>query len=85
MRWHDKIKRQSKNRENLIQMAPLGDPTHQPIKIQQVRSPIGYPKNQKATLKCLGLTKIGAVVERVDDPTTHGMIKTVQHLVKILD
>lgn len=85
MRWHDKIKQQSKNRESLTPTAPLGEPTHKPIRIQQVRSAIGHPKNQGATLKCMGLKKIGDIVERVDDSTTHGMVRTVQHLVRILD
>lgn len=85
MRWHDKIKRQSKNRESLTPTAALGEPTHQPIRVKQVRSPIGHPKNQGATLKCMGLHKIGDEVELVDNPTHHGMIKTVQHLIRILE
>ena len=33
------------------------------IKIKQIKSGIGYPKDQKATLVALGLRKISQVVE----------------------
>ena len=33
------------------------------IKVQQIKSKIGYPKDQKATLQALGLRKISQIVE----------------------
>jgi large subunit ribosomal protein L30 len=53
------------------------------IKIKQVRSRIGAPKNQRRTLDALGLRKTGRVVEHNDNPAIRGMIETVKHLVSI--
>lgn len=55
------------------------------IKIKQVRSKIGAPKDQKATLKVLGLHKIGEVVEREDNAVTRGHINKVNHLVIVVE
>lgn len=53
------------------------------VKITQIKSGIGYPKNQKATLKALGLRKMQSskIVEL--SPQTQGMINTVNHLLKV--
>lgn len=53
------------------------------IKIKQVKSKIGCPKKQKATLEALGLRKINSVVEHEDNPSVRGMIETVKHLVVV--
>ncbi len=53
------------------------------IKIQLVKSPIGYEKSQKATVKALGLGKIGSIVEQEDTAPIRGMINKVSHLVKV--
>ena len=45
------------------------------IKIKQIKSKIGYPVDQKATLKALGLHKISQVVEKEDTPVIRGMIR----------
>jgi large subunit ribosomal protein L30 len=55
------------------------------IRIKLVRSPIGYEKSQKATVKALGLTKMGQVVERPDNPAIRGMVNTVKHMVVIVE
>lgn len=55
------------------------------IKIKQIKSRIGAPKNQKRTLDTLGLKKMNHVVELEDTPTVRGMIQTVHHLVTIVD
>ena len=55
------------------------------IKIKQIKSKIGAPKNQKATLAALGLHKISQVVEKEDTPSIRGMIRTVHHLVSVID
>ena len=39
------------------------------IKVKQIKSKIGYPKDQKATLQALGLRKISQVVEDEDHPS----------------
>jgi large subunit ribosomal protein L30 len=52
-------------------------------KITQVRSRIGSNKRQRATLDTLGLRKINQTVERQATPVVEGMIKAVNHLVKV--
>jgi len=53
------------------------------VTITLVKSPIGAKKNQKDTLKALGLTKINKSVEKENNVFIQGMIKTVGHLVKV--
>jgi len=53
------------------------------IKIRQVRSGIGFDKTQKATLRALGLVKIGRVREFPDNPAIRGMIAAISHLVVV--
>ena len=55
------------------------------IKIKQIKSRIGAPKDQKRTLDALGLTKMNRVVEKEDSPAIQGMIRKVRHLVTIVD
>ncbi len=55
------------------------------IKVKQVKSRIGAPKDQKATLIALGLRKISQVIEIEDTPSNRGMIAKVHHLVSIVD
>ena len=55
------------------------------IKIQQIKSKIGYPVDQKRTLEALGLRKIGQVVGKEDTPALRGMIRKVHHLVTVID
>ena len=53
------------------------------IKITQVRSKIGSQKKQKDTLEALGLRKINSTVELVATPQVLGMVRKVNHLVKV--
>ena len=53
------------------------------LRITQIKSEIGYKKDQGATLRSLGLGKIGRTVEQVDNPCIRGMIFKVKHLVKV--
>ena len=55
------------------------------IKIKQIKSRIGAPKDQKSTLDALGLRKISQIVEREDTPTVRGMILKVHHLVTVVE
>ena len=55
------------------------------IKVQQIKSKIGYPKDQKATLQALGLRKISQIVEVEDAPSTRGMLRKVHHLVTVVE
>jgi len=53
------------------------------IRIRQVRSGIGFDKTQKATLRALGLVRIGRVREFPDNPAIRGMAAKISHLVVI--
>jgi large subunit ribosomal protein L30 len=53
------------------------------IKITLVRSPIGNSERQKATLRALGLHKVGQTIEKQDSPTVRGMMAKVNHLIQI--
>jgi large subunit ribosomal protein L30 len=53
------------------------------IRIRQVKSGIGFDKTQKATLRALGLGKIGRVRSYPDNPQVRGMAAAVSHLVVI--
>jgi large subunit ribosomal protein L30 len=53
------------------------------LRIQLVRSTIGYRQDQRDTVKSLGLRKIRQVVERPDNPIVRGMVFKVRHLVKV--
>ena len=55
------------------------------IKIRQVRSPIGRPKEQREVLRSLGLRRIRHVVERADTPAVRGMVTKISHLVEIVE
>ena len=53
------------------------------LKVKQVRSGIGRKKNQRETLRTLGLKRIGDVVVKEDRPEIRGMVQTVRHLVTV--
>ena len=55
------------------------------IKLKQVRSRIGRPKDQKRTLDALGLRKINSVVEHKSTPQILGMINKVKHLITVIE
>ncbi len=55
------------------------------ITIKLVKSPISRPKNQRETLKALGLSKIGQTVTKVDNDAIRGMVRTVAHLVTVVE
>ncbi len=55
------------------------------VKIQQVKSAIGYNRAQRATLVGLGLRKIRQVRELEDTPAVRGMINQVRYLVVVLE
>ena len=53
------------------------------VKVTQVKSSIGHGKDQIATLKGLGLNKIGRTSMLEDTPSVRGMINKVAHLIKV--
>lgn len=53
------------------------------LRITQRRSVIGRPRNQKATVRALGLHRIDDSVVKDDRPEIRGMIEKVRHLVVV--
>lgn len=53
------------------------------VKVSQVRSTAGTNPSQKATLKALGLGRIGKSVEVKDSPQLQGQLRVVSHLVEV--
>ena len=55
------------------------------IKVKQVKSRIGRPKDQKRTLDALGLSKMNAAVEHEDTPQILGMVNKIKHLITVVE
>ncbi len=55
------------------------------IKITYVRSAIGYNKDQKETVRALGLRRLHQTVEKPNTESIQGMIYKVRHLVRVED
>ena len=53
------------------------------LKVTYVKSSIGYAKDQKATVRSLGLRKLHQSVVHEDSPAIRGMVFKVKHLVKV--
>ncbi|PWG74347.1 50S ribosomal protein L30, partial [Enterococcus hirae] len=53
------------------------------LTVRQVRSGTGFDRRQKATLKALGLSRIGRTREHPDNPQIRGMISKISHLVVV--
>ena len=53
------------------------------IKVTQIKSTIGRNKNQKMNLLALGLKKIGNSKLIIINKSTEGLIKKINHLVKV--
>ncbi|MET0799825.1 MAG: 50S ribosomal protein L30 [Actinomycetota bacterium] len=54
-----------------------------PLKVTQVRSVIDRPRDQKDTVRRLGLHRINDTVIKDDRPEIRGMIEKVRHLVSV--
>jgi large subunit ribosomal protein L30 len=61
----------------------LREPMSYRVRVTQVRSSIGWPRQQKETLRALGLRHRGHTVEKEVNLSILGMLKKVAHLVKI--
>jgi large subunit ribosomal protein L30 len=53
------------------------------VKVTQVRSQIGETARHRGTLRALGLGKIGRTAEHEEGPVLAGMLRKVNHLVKV--
>ncbi len=53
------------------------------LKITQIKSTIGYRERTKKTMAALGLGKIRKTVTQQDNPAIRGMLRMVEHLVRV--
>lgn len=53
------------------------------IKVTWKRSAIGFAKDQKETLRALGLRRLNQTVVKEDNPSIRGMLRKVEHLVHV--
>lgn len=53
------------------------------LRITWKKSAIGYGRDQKRTIRALGLRRLGQTVEHGDSRTVRGMIHKVRHLVSV--
>jgi large subunit ribosomal protein L30 len=53
------------------------------LKVTQIRSAISRKKNQRLTIRALGIRRLHHTVEHDDTPAIRGMIDTVRHLVRV--
>ena len=59
------------------------DPGAKTVRVTYIRSSIGLNKKQKATVKALGLNRLGESIEQSNTPAIRGMIDRVGHLVSV--
>ena len=57
----------------------------QKVRVRQIRSGIGCPREMRETLKALGLGKMHRIAERPDTKEVRGMIKKITHLVEVVE
>jgi large subunit ribosomal protein L30 len=62
---------------------PDKSPAGKSIRVTLVKSPIGFTKDQKATVRALGLHRLHQTVAHKDTPALRGMLTKIVHLLKI--
>lgn len=62
---------------------PKQEDGNKTIFVTLVRSPIGYTKDQKATVLALGLHRMHQTIEHRDTPALRGMVQKIIHLVQV--
>jgi large subunit ribosomal protein L30 len=62
---------------------PKKDTSSKALRVTLLKSPIGYTKDQKATVRALGLRRMNQTVEHKDSPAIRGMLNKISHLIKI--
>jgi len=53
------------------------------LSVTWVKSAIGYARDQRRTIRALGLHRLNETVEHDDSPAIRGMLAKVRHLVKV--
>jgi len=53
------------------------------LRVEYVKSMIGYSQRQRGTVRALGLKRLGDVVEVEDNDVMRGMLRKISHLVQV--
>ncbi len=53
------------------------------LSITWIKSDIGYARDQRMTIRALGLRRLRQTVKHDDSPTIRGMVAKVRHLVRV--
>jgi len=53
------------------------------LRVTQIKSTISHIARNRATVRALGLKRIGHTVEVADNPATRGMVRQVRFLVSV--
>lgn len=53
------------------------------LRLTYRKSAIGYPQEQKDTIRALGFHKLYSTIEKDDTPSVRGMVQHVAHLVTV--
>ena len=64
-------------------MSNTEKPEEKVLRITLIKSPIGYSKRQKGTVRALGLRRMHQTVQQLDTPVIRGMLDKVSHLVLV--
>ncbi len=62
---------------------PKKEASGKTLRVTWVKSDIGFTKDQKATIKALGLRRLHQTIEHKDTPALRGMLTKVIHMLKI--
>ena len=62
---------------------PKKETSGKTLRVTWVKSDIGFTKDQKATIKALGLRRLHQTIEHTDTPALRGMLTKVIHMLKI--
>jgi large subunit ribosomal protein L30 len=57
--------------------------TSKTLKMTYIKSVIGYPQDQRNTVRSLGFTRLNQTIEKPDTPAIRGMVYKVRHLVTV--
>ena len=66
-------------------MAQAGKSSGKTVTVKQIRSHARRPAVQEATLRGLGLGRIGRTKQLEDTPAVRGMIRKVAHLIEVTE
>ncbi|MDB5057922.1 MAG: ribosomal protein [Chloroflexi bacterium] len=55
------------------------------VRIRYKKSMIGYNQRQRETIRTLGFSRLGSIIEREDSPSLRGMLHAVRHLVEVVE